>query len=153
VYQASASSGTQFTFPDRENGFIFLNGLWWSGPECLIHGRETRNYDDYIGVQFSAKSVNTAINPGVDVPLEVDLPVRVVVTLDGAPLTRENKGADVTVIPVGLGRTESFIVVDEPRMYHLVELQDFGSHELRLSSNSPAFALYSLTFGAHEDRP
>jgi hypothetical protein len=71
-------------------------------------------------------------------------------TLDGRPLTHDNKGADVFLDESG----RSFIRVDESRMYRLVELPQFGGgYELLLSSNSSAFALYAFTFGAYQEGP
>ena len=47
----------------------------------------------------------------------------------------------------------SFFRVDEGRMYELVALPEYGSHELRLSSNSDDFSLFAFAFGAYKDGP
>ena len=39
-------------------------------------------------------------------------------------------------------------------MYRLVNLDSFGEHELKLSSNSYEFSLFAFTFGAYtRDEP
>ena len=127
----------------RRNHFIFLEGVWRNGPESLRHARETEDFEDYVGIEFFASSVNAVITP------EGESGFTVVLTLDGRPLTRENKGADVFLDESG----KSFIKVDRSRMYRLVELPQFGGHELLLSSNSSAFALYAFTFGQYQEGP
>ena len=47
----------------------------------------------------------------------------------------------------------SIITVDEPRLYEVVALLDYSSHELKFSSNSKDFALFAFTFGAYEKGP
>ena len=126
----------------HENQFLYLQGRWFNGPESLIHARETENFEDYIAFPLNARSVNAVIDPQIEEPFEVQ------VTLDGRPLTAEEAGTDLVIRD---GR--SFVVVDEPRLYHLVELPAFGSHELKLSSNSEGFALFALTFGAYLEGP
>ena len=127
----------------RRNHFIFLEGVWRNGPESVRHARETEDFEDYVGIEFFASSVNAVVTP------EGESGFTVVITLDGRPLTNENKGADVLLDESG----KSFIRVDKSRMYRLVELPQFGGHELLLSSNSSAFALYAFTFGAYQEGP
>ena len=66
------------------------------------------------------------------------------VTLDGAPITEENRGRDVVVED---GRT--FLLVDEPRLYSIVDAAEYGTYTLTMSSNSPDFALFAFTFGIY----
>ena len=47
----------------------------------------------------------------------------------------------------------SFVLVNEPRLYGLVELDRFSSHELRLSTKSSDLSLFTFTFGAYEEGP
>ena len=139
--------------PDREvlyndrgehlNHFIYLQGLWRNGPESIIHARETEDFEDYVALMFHATSVNVVINPDDSTPFEL------VLTLDGRPLTEEEKGADVVIDEEG----RSYVLVDGPRMYRLVELPMYGGHDLTLSANSTAFALFAFTFGAYPEGP
>ena len=122
------------------NHFILLNGLWRNEEERLVHARETKDYEDYVIVRYYATSVNVVVAP-VDSG-SFDLRV----TVDGEPIEADQAGADVMFDESG----NSFVFVDEDRMYRLVDTDDFSGHDLRLSSNSPEFALFAFTFGSYE---
>ncbi len=128
---------------EHRNHFIYLQGPWENGVESLKHARETEEFEDYMAINYYATSVNAVINP------EGSSPFRVLVTIDGRPLTEEEKGQDILFDD----QDRSYILVDEPRMYALVETPEFGGHELKLSSNSSAFALFAFTFGAYSEGP
>jgi thiol-disulfide isomerase/thioredoxin len=127
---------------EHNNHYVYLQGPWFNGLEELRHGRETENYEDYLALKFSATTVNAVINAD-DAP-----PFKVRVTIDGRPLQSDEAGPDVVVSDEG-----SFITVDEPRLYEVVALPAYSSHELKLSSNSKDFALFAFTFGAYEEGP
>lgn len=123
---------------------IYLQGPWFSGAESLRHDRETSNFEDYMRLRYGAKSVNVVINPeGEDIK-----PFKVLVTtgLEDEYLTEENKGEDVVIEEDG----RSFLYVDEPRMYSVVQGPSYGLRWLKLSSNSPHFAVYAFTFGVFD---
>jgi hypothetical protein len=122
---------------------MYLQGDWINEKERLRHGRETSSYEDYMLLRFAAKSVSVVLEP------EKNKPYKVLVTLDGMHLTEANKGADVVI--EGDGR--SFIVVDKPRMYHVVEAPKYGTYNLKLSSNSADFAVFAFTFGVYAKGP
>ena len=69
-------------------------------------------------------------------------PLRVLVTQDGDPLTDSIRGPDV----VSEGG-QTYLIVDEPRMYRIVAANAVGRHELRLSPLSNCFAFHTFTFG------
>ena len=71
------------------------------------------------------------------------------VTLDGLPLTPDQAGEDVRFDRQG----NSFVMVGEPRLYRLVELEEFASHDLHLRVNSPGLSLFTFTFGAYDQGP
>ena len=126
----------------HENHRMYLQGLWYNGQEELKHARVTEDYEDYIALKFSATSANAVVNPENDEPFEVQ------VTLDGRPLRPEEAGADVVV-----SEGRSYFQVDGGRLYEVVALPEYGTHELKLSSNSDDFALFAFTFGAYPEGP
>jgi thiol-disulfide isomerase/thioredoxin len=145
---------------DHLNHFIYLQGLWGNGPESITHARATQNFEDYVAIKFYATSVNAVLSGGEMAPLDAgdagsgadpptSGPAGVVlrVTLDGKPLTRTQAGQDLRFDDAG----NSFVLVDEPRLYGLVRLEQFSSHELRLGVMAPNLSLFSFTFGAYED--
>ena len=140
-YYADSDTITSYddSFEEREKNLLYLQGDWYNGPESLRHARETTNYEDYIAVKFAAKSANAVITPRDGKPLKV------LVTLDGQPLDASNKGADVVIEKDG----GSFLLVDEARMYKVVEAPSYGVYDLKLSSNSDDFELFAFTFGVY----
>ena len=122
------------------NQFIYLNGQWTSDLEAIEHARETEDYEDYIALKFFARSVNAV----VDIEEDVE-PFDVQVTLADAPLKENEAGADVVV-----EADRSYFTVDEPRLYEVVSLPEFGEGELKFASNSADFALFALTFGSYD---
>ncbi|MBI4236648.1 MAG: redoxin domain-containing protein [Chloroflexi bacterium] len=122
--------------PPRPDGVYFLHGLWERQEESVRHARRTEQYEDYVALAYRARVANAVIRPQGEVPF------RVLVTLDGRPLTEENRGKDVV-----LEDGASYLVVREPRLYELVAGRALERHELRLSPQSDAFALHAFTFG------
>jgi hypothetical protein len=61
---------------------------------------------------------------------------------DGAPLSSDIAGGDVTLRPDGT----SVVQVTRPRMYELVQNMTFGDHELELSFHANGLALFAFTF-------
>ena len=139
------------------NHFIYLQGLWRNGPESITHARRTEDFEDYVAIKFFATSVNAVM--GADGPPQLTegsagsgerrTGALVRVTLDGHPLTPDQAGQDVQFDSAG----NSFVLVDEPRLYRLVELEEFASHDLRLSVNSSGLSLFTFTFGAYSEGP
>ncbi|MCI0438580.1 MAG: redoxin domain-containing protein [Chloroflexi bacterium] len=144
-FYGSQDTAIEYSDPGGyRNHFIYLQGLWRNEVENLVHARMTENYDDYVGIRFFANSVNLVMSPG-DNGESYDVRL----TLNDGPVPPEAAGNDVMYDPQG----NSYVTVDEPRMYRLVDLPDFGGHELRLSSNSDAMSLFAFTFGAYRDSP
>ena len=125
---------------EHKNHFLYLQGLWRNDAERLIHARETEGYEDYLALKFSATSVNAVMAPVNGAEYQVR------VTLNDKPISPEAAGTDVMFDEEGNG----YIVVDSARMYHVVNLAKYESHELKLSSNSPEFSLFAYTFGAYD---
>ncbi len=124
----------------HENHFMYLNGLWLNTEESLVHARETSDYEDHIALKFFATSVNAVMAPAGDDSFTLR------VELDGQPLMPDQAGSDVMFAK----DAESYIIVDGPRMYRIVDTPTFQEHELTLSSNSDAFELFAFTFGSYE---
>ena len=127
---------------EHKRDVIYLQGDWLNARESLRHARETTEFEDHIALNFSAKTVNAVIKPeGEDAE-----PFKVLVTLDGQFLDESTKGDDVVIEEDG----RTFLYVDEPRLYTIVNAPSYGNYELKLSSNSPHFALFAFTFGIYK---
>jgi hypothetical protein len=70
----------------------------------------------------------------------------VYIELDDRPVTPNEAGLDVVFDEDG----RSYITVDGPRLYAIIEIPEFGEHIVKLSSNSDDFAIFAFTFGINE---
>ncbi|MXW29766.1 MAG: thioredoxin family protein [Chloroflexi bacterium] len=137
------------------NQFMYLHGSWRSDLEAITHGRETENYEDYIALRFFARSVNIVVDleEGVE-PFEVEVTIAESLPADaerGAELAYRPLTADEAGEHIVIEGGRSYFVVDEPDLYNVVSLPEFGDAELKFSSNSPHFALFALTFGSYNE--
>ena len=133
------------TEEEHYNQFIYLQGSWINELENLRHARVTEDFEDYILVNFKAAEVNVVLTIG-----DSDEPYDVRVLVNDEPVKEEQAGLDVQWDDEG----NSFITVEEPRMYRVIQLDDFEGHELKLSSNSDQFRVFAYTFGAYvEEQP
>ncbi len=125
-------------------GHIYFDGTWVVGPESTRHGRKTTQHEDFLSVIYSARSLNAVLTS------ESGNPYTVQVTLDGEFLNEENKGQDITIAADG----ESFLTVNEPRMYNVVEAPAYSQdNSLTMSSNSDDFGIFAFTFGVYQTGP
>ena len=127
----------------RETHMLYLQGFWVAEEDSLRHGRATTDFEDYMLLRFAAKSVNVVLQP------EPGEPSQVLVTLNGKFLDDSNKGEDVVI---GLdGR--SFLAVDGPGMYAVVEAPAYGVYDLKLSPSSEGLRVFAFTFGVYAKGP
>ena len=142
-YQGPEIDGLYFDPGDHQNHFIYLNGLWHNGFEELVHARATIDYEDYVAIMFSAIEANVVLSlDGVE-----SYDVRV--TIDGQPLDPSQAGGDIQFDAEG----NSYVHVTASDIYHLVQLPEYGTHELKISSNSAGFAVFAYTFGSYLEGP
>lgn len=144
VYYQSPNVDIEYADTEEEhfNQFIYLQGLWHNGIESLRHARETEDYEDYILVNFRAAEVNVVLTSDED-----GEPYEVRVLVDDGPMKPEQAGLDIRYDDEG----NSFMLVTEPRMYRIIQLDDFEGHELKLTSNSDRFNVFAYTFGAYTE--
>ena len=129
---------------DHKPGVIYFDGSWVVGPEHTRHGRVTTGYEDVLSLVYSARSLNVVLASDSGRPYTVQ------VTLNGDFLTEENKGRDITIAANG----ESFLDVNEPRMYNVVEAPAYAmDNALTMSSNSDDFGVFAFTFGVYQTGP
>ena len=145
TFYENAGALANFVAPEEiEPHLIFFQGPWVVGHENIKHGRTSENYEDYLTLKYSAKSVNAVLTS------DSGEPYRVRITLDGEYLTEENKGADILIGDDG----ESYLNVEQPRLYEIIDSPTYTQkQELRMSSNSADFGLFAFTFGVYEAGP
>ncbi len=126
--------------PEHQNQHLYIQGLWHVGPESLTHARTTDDFEDYLAIKYNAKTVNAVLGHDGGASYQVRI------TLDGIPLSPDDADTDVHFDDMG----NSYLQVDEARMYRLIRTAEYEQHELRISSNSDRFELFTFTFGAYE---
>ena len=143
-YHAVDSVGVLAAPDDLEPHRIFFHGPWEVGSEHVRHGRLTNNYEDYLTLKYSAKSVNTVLTSNSGEPYQVRI------TLDGENLSEENAGADIRFGQDG----ETDLQVEQPRLYEIIDSPGYTQGQvLRMSSNSKNFGLFAFTFGVYQEGP
>ena len=140
-YYEVKDEAVEYTDPgEHENHFLYLHGLWKNEADNLVHAQMTKDHEDYIVLKFFGTSVNAVMAP------ETGEPYQVKITLNDEPVEMNRAGADMQYDDEG----NSFVHVDEARMYFLLDQETYSGGELKLSSNSAEFALFAFTFGSYQ---
>ncbi len=127
----------------RAHNQWYAHGEWRNEREGLAHTRPSEGHEDYVAFRFLGRTVNPVMHPPEGGAATV------LVQLDGAPLKPEEAGPDVAWDAQG----RSFVLIDEPRMYRVVELSALGDRVLALAPDAEGFAIYAVTFGAYTEGP
>ena len=123
---------------------LYFQGQWSVEPERVRHARLTENLEDYLALNYAAKSVNVVLTS------DSGEPYRVVITQDGAMLTQDNAGQDIEWDDTG----QSYILVDTPRMYAIIDNAQYTREAiLTMRSNSDDFGIFAFTFGVYAEGP
>lgn len=130
----------EYLEPDQ----LYFQGTWRNEGQRALHLGDEANFEDYVALVYSARTVNAVMSP------EGAEAVRVLVKLDDQFLVEENRGADVAIGPDG----ESYLLVDEARMYRVVEKPEYAQRKkLELSVGGKGLAVYAFTFGIFAQGP
>lgn len=129
-----------YYFKDRgqraERGF-FAEGLWTSREDYFEHSRNTGTLYDYAGLIYQGKEVYSVLHA-----TGPDQRLRVYVTRDDLPIPQHLRGRDIKVDEKG----ETYVLVDQPRLYDLIHQEDDQLHELKLWSADQNLAISSFSF-------
>ena len=140
-YYEASHKQIEYTDPGEHiNHFLYLQGLWLNTDESLVHARSTDGFEDYVALKFFGTSANVVLSPETGENYDVR------VFLNDAPIPDDRAGKDIMYDDEG----NSYIAVDESRMYFVVDQRVFDGGELRLTSNSPDFEVFAFTFGGYE---
>jgi thiol-disulfide isomerase/thioredoxin len=147
-----AGQGAYYESPDivvdyaddgtRRHGQYFLDGRWLNKSTAIVSGESAQTNPAQFAFEFFATSVNAVL--GVE-PNTTE----VIVELDGHPLKADEAGVDITWDE----KQRSVVHIHETRLYQIIELPEFGNHELTLKTNSEGLTIYTVTFGVNEYGP
>jgi thiol-disulfide isomerase/thioredoxin len=114
-----------------EERLFYAQGQWQSTAEYFEAAGDSPSR---LVLEYSAAAVNLVLSSNRMPSAEV------IIRLDGKPLSQENATPETR-----FREGESYILVDRPRMYALVDSHDFGTHTLDLTF-APGVAGYAFTF-------
>jgi thiol-disulfide isomerase/thioredoxin len=120
---------------DMKENFFYAGGRWASTAEYFEAAGDAPHS---LRLRYEASGVNLVMAAPRGTQAEVHL------LQDGKPLASEQAGKDVR-FRNATGKTESYVVVDSPRMYFLLRNPEFGEHELELDC-SQGIAAFAFTF-------
>lgn len=117
---------------DLQENFFYASGRWAATAEYF---ESVDAADHSVTLKYEASGINAVLAAPRGGHVEV------LILQDGKPLTREQKTPDTRFRSVD-GIEQSYIVVQQARMYALVNNHDFGVHqfELRCGAGLAAFA-------------
>lgn len=118
------------------DGQVFLRGFWHDTDQAMVSGGP----DGYFRLTYHAIQV--------DVVMKLDRgdSMRVRVTQDGKPVAKEDAGPDVRYDDKG----NSYVLVDAPRAYHVIQNKHFGTHDLQLWPDGMGLGIYDVAFESCE---
>ena len=125
---------------ERRHNLWYLQGLWETDRESIVHARETGNLEDYIAFVVRGRTANVVLTVAED-----GQPFNVYVELDGRWLHPGEAGAHIQWDDEG----RSYIRVTENDLYRLIFLPEWSEHELKLRSDSDQFRIFAFTFGSY----
>jgi len=123
-----------FASPLEEN-FFYATGRWASTAEYF---EAAESGPHTLRLKYEASAVNLVMARPHSPSAEV------VILQDAKPLAPKQATRD-TRFRTNAGADESYVAVDSPRMYFLVDNHEFGAHELELRC-SPGVAVFAFTF-------
>jgi len=117
---------------------FFVEGSWKNRPDDFESAEEPRpGRKVSLGISYQGREVYPVLDRGSKEPMEM------VVTRDGAPIPEALRGKDVQVRPDG----QTFVVIDESRMYYVIQGEDDGIHTLVFFPAGKGARICSFTFG------
>jgi thiol-disulfide isomerase/thioredoxin len=119
-----------------EENFLYANGRWASTAE-YFEAAEAGPHS--LRLKYEAAAVNLVMACPHAPSAEV------LILQDGKPLSKKQATRDTLFRRDSQAEEESYLLVDSPRMYYLVDNHDFGLHELELRC-SAGVAAFAFTF-------
>ena len=113
---------------------LYLDGRWDWVPNAAL-AQPQADQAARLSVPFHAQYVAASFGASGDAP------VRVVVTLDGAPIPTDRRGGDVLTAPDG----QTHLLVDQFRLYDILRNGAESVGELQFTIAEPGLAIYAIS--------
>ena len=118
--------------PPHADGKLYLQGSWRRSGAGIVAGSAI----GYVALHYHAIEVAALMSAPAGKSIDV------VVTQNGQPVEKADAGSDIQYDTDG----RSYVSVDIPRAYDLIENKHWGSYDLRLYPKSQDLSLYELSF-------
>jgi thiol-disulfide isomerase/thioredoxin len=118
----------------KEDDLIELDGIW------QVRDQSSQAFPNPVSslrLQYSAAEVNLVLAASAECPI-----ARVDITENGKPLTPDARGEDVRYDASGV----SFVEVNRPKMYSLIQRNHFVTGLLQLDTRSSGLEVFAFTF-------
>jgi alkyl hydroperoxide reductase subunit AhpC len=122
---------------ERQPRGFFVHGAWKNQEDYFEYAGKKPALEDYIGIDFEGHEVF-----GVLSSHRID-PVRFYLLLDSKPVPTLQRGKDISVDANG----NTYVFVDEPQLYYLLENIDAGVHELKMYTSDEGATVQGFSFG------
>ena len=129
-----------YSLPTRRvDGAFYLAGAWQSSEQYLAYQGQT---EGTVQIPYEGEAVYAVLTPHVDVVERMLHPrlVQVEVWQDEQPLGTQRQGTDLTA--------DGRLLVDRPRLYHLIRNPGFERHEVTLRIKTRGFGFYTFSFSS-----
>ena len=123
---------------NHQPGQLYLQGYWHtsSDGQAMVSGGN----NGYLSMDYQAIQVVVIMKP------ENGKAARVNVTQDGQPVARQDAGKDLSYDANGT----SYVTVDAPRAYDVLDNAHFNKHELKLFPQQYGVGIYDFAFESCE---
>ncbi len=117
-------------------GKFYAQGNWFAKSEAFEYEGDAK--DGYIALRYAGNNVNVVLSAKKEGAI-------VLVLQNDKALTAQESGDDITTDEHG----NTFVVVNEPKLFHIVKNKDFGDRTIKLIPKDEGTTFYSFTFDAN----
>lgn len=117
-------------------GKFYAQGIWLAKSDALVFKGEA--HQGYIVFRYAGNNVNAVITAEKEGAI-------VQVLHDDKTLAARNCGGDIAIDE----HRNTIIVVNEPKLFHLIRNEEFGDHTVKLIPLNKGTTLYSFAFSVN----
>ena len=122
----SKNNIVNYKLPDQfKQHYFYMDGMWENNKD----GMKLAGDSGKIVLNFNAKQVNIVADGNAILKIEYD----------GGIIPIDSRGYDIN--------SNGEVIISEPRLYNLIELDQEGPHEIIIKVAEPNFEIFTFTFG------
>ena len=122
----SKNNIVNYQLPDQfKQHYFYMDGMWENNKD----GMKLAGDSGKIVLNFNAKQVNIVADGNAILKIEYD----------GGMIPIDSRGYDIN--------SNGEVIISEPRLYNLIELDQEGPHEIIIKVAEPNFEIFTFTFG------